>query len=366
VEPKGSRTWSVPIEVRDAPTRVDEVTLSFQEQNGNQPPPFTFPLSIQGVERPTFAYGYQLIDDVQGNLDGKVQRGEGVRLLVKVRNTGKGVSMRTITTLSNLSGVGVFIRKGLFTLDRLAPGEAKNTSFTFDVQPSYAEPTFKLELTVYDDALREYVTEKLEFKVAEAGEAPQTATGTIRVQSQRGVFRSYAADDGPIVGWAPRGSGFTVVGRIQGWYRVLVAPGRPAFIAAKHVTPGGSAMPNKFIARWQVTPPKLTIKVPTHATSEATIRIEGVASDETRVSDLFIFVRNPEAKIDGRKIFYRSNGNAKQGKELRFTTEVPLWPGANYVSVHARENEEVQAQETVIIFRKPAASSSKPKPKAAR
>ena len=41
--------------------------------------------------------------------------------------------------------------------------KVKNASFTFDVQPSYAESSFKLELTVYDDALREYVTEKLEF-----------------------------------------------------------------------------------------------------------------------------------------------------------------------------------------------------------
>lgn len=359
VEPKGSRTWSVPIEVRDAPTRVDDVTLSFQEQNGNAPAPHTFPLSIQGVERPTFAYGYQLIDDVQGNLDGRVQRGESVRLLVKVRNTGKGVSMRTITTVSNLSGAGIFIGKGLFNLDRLAPGEAKNAAFTFDVQPSYAESTFKLELTVYDDALREYVTEKLEFRIFEPGEAPQTATGTVRVASARGVFRSWPGDDGPTVGWAPRGASFAVVGRTQGWYRVTVAPGRPAFIAAKHVTPGGAATPQKFVSRWQVTPPKLTLKVPTHATSEGKIRLEGVASDETRVADLFIFVRNPEAKIEGRKIFYRSNGSSKQNKELRFSAEVPLWPGANYVTVHVRENEEVQAQETVIIFRK---APAKPRP----
>ncbi len=360
VEAKGTRTWSVPIEVRDAPTRIDDVTLSFQEQNGNAPAPYTFPLSIQGVERPTFAYGYQLIDDVQGNLDGRVQRGESVRLLVKVRNSGKGVSMRTITTLSNLSGVGIFIRKGLFNLDRMAPGEAKNASFTFDVQPSYADSTFKLELTVYDDALREYVTEKLEFKVFEPGETPQAATGTVRVSSARGVFRAWPGEDGPTVGFAPRGSGFAVVGRTQGWYRVTVAPGRPAFIAAKHVTPGGAATPQKFVSRWQVTPPKLTVKVPTHATSEGKIRLEGVAGDETRVADLYIFVRNPEAKIEGRKIYYRSNGSSKQNKELRFTAEVPLWPGANYVTVHARESEEVQAQETVIIFRKAAAKTPRP------
>ena len=65
-------------------------------------------------------------------------------------------------------------------------------------------------------------------------------------------------------------------------------------------------------------------------------------------------LRNPDAKIDGRKVFYRSNTAAKNGRELRFESDVPLWPGANYVTVHARENEEVQAQDTLVIFRKPA------------
>jgi carboxyl-terminal processing protease len=355
VEPHSSVTWTVPVDVRDAPTRVDDVTLKFEEANGNVPPPYSFPMSIQGVERPTFAYGYQVIDDVQANQDGKIQRGEQVRLLMKVRNTGKGTSFRTITTLSNLSGVGIFIRKGMFILDKLAPGETKTASFTFDVQPSYTQPSFKLELTVYDDALREFVTDKLEFPVAEADTPPQAAQGTVRVSVGKGVFRAWPAPDAPVVGNAPRGAGFQVTGRTdKGWYRVLVAPQRPAFISAKNVTPGGAATPNKFVPRWQVTPPKLALHVASYATTAASMRIDGVATDESHVADVFVFVRNPDAKIEGRKVFYRSNTAAKNGKELRFDTEIPLWPGANYVTVHARENEEVQAQDTVVIYRKPA------------
>jgi carboxyl-terminal processing protease len=353
IEPGGSRTWSVPTEVRDAPTRIDDIVLRFQEQNGNAPSPFSFPLGIQGLERPSFAYSYQLIDDVQGdNLDGRVQRGEQLRLFVKVKNTGKGTSFRTLTTLTNNSGVGVFIRKGQFVLGEMAPNETKTASFTFDVQTAYSEPTFKLELMVYDDALREYVTDKLEFKIAGSQDPPQAASGTLRINTRRTAFRTWAADDAPIVGWAQRGAGFTAVGRYTGWYRVLVAPDRPAFVAAKDVTPGGTPTPQKFISRWQVTPPKVVVRVPAYATSGKSMRIDGYATDETRVSDLFVFVRNPDAKIDGRKIFYRSNGGARQQRELRFNVDVPLWPGANYVTVHARESEEVQSQETVIIFRK--------------
>ena len=77
-----------------------------------------------------------------------------IRLFVKVKNTGKGTAFRTITTLKNLSGVGIFIRKGRFILNKLSPGETKTASFWLDVQNAYAMSRFKVELTVYDLAGR--------------------------------------------------------------------------------------------------------------------------------------------------------------------------------------------------------------------
>jgi hypothetical protein len=121
---------------------------------------------------------------------------------------------------------------------------------------------------------------------------------------------------------------------------------------ASDVTPGGTAGGPKFQPIWQVSPPQLRVNVPAYATSKPTMRIKGVATDEKQVQDLFIFVRNPDAKISARKIFYLSNRSTTHPKALSFSTDVPLWPGANYVSINARENEDVRAQETVVIFRK--------------
>ena len=48
-------------------------------------------VNIEGKQRPMFAYTYQTIDDQKGsNHDGQVQRGEQVRMLVTVKNIGKG------------------------------------------------------------------------------------------------------------------------------------------------------------------------------------------------------------------------------------------------------------------------------------
>ncbi len=211
---------------------------------------------------------------------------------------------------------------------------------------------FKVELTVYDDALREFVSKKLSFKIAGAKDPPKQAGGTVRINSARADFRPAPAATAELVGHARRGAGFKVQGTYSGWYRVQVAKDRAAFISAKDVTPGGVPTPDRFRSLWQVTPPKLQIKVPTYATSSKTIKIEGRATDQKQVKDLFVFVRNPDAKISARKIYYRSNGKSDHPKTVRFSTVVPLWPGANYISVHARENEDVQAHETVVVFRK--------------
>jgi carboxyl-terminal processing protease len=368
--PGDERSWEVPLRLRDAPTRVDEVKLRFFDDSKTRYPLHRGSLRSKGVDRPVFAYGYQLIDDIKGNLDGQVQRGEHVRLFVRVKNSGKGPAFRAVTRLKNLAGVGIFIRKGRFVLGKLEPGQSKTAAFTFEVQPGYRKRNFKLELAVVDTGLREYVSEKLAFTVAQGSLAPKPAKGWVRVDKPRAEFRAWGAAAAPVVGSAKRGSAFRVLGRTaDGWYRVAATKQRPAFLSPKAVSSSSRAAARRkgFRLRWQVTPPTIALKVPTLATSKPKLRIHGSAHDETRLQDLYIFVRNPKAKISGRKIFYRSNRKSKKPKTIDFAVDVPLWPGANYVTVFARESNDTQSQETVVIFRKvnkPAVAKVKPATKA--
>ena len=351
--PGAERSWEVPLRVRDAVTRVDEVKFRFSDALKTSYPLHREQLNVKGVSRPVFAYGYQLIDDEKGNLDGQVQRGERVRLFVRVKNTGKGPAFRTVTRLKNLAGVGVFIRKGRFVLGRLDPGASKTASFTFEVQPGFQGRHFKVELVVLDPGLREYVSEKIDFPIADSALSIKPEKGGLKVIRPHVDFHAWGAKDAPTVGAARRGSRFKILGRTTtGWYRVAATSSRPAFLSADAVTKIPRVAQSKgFEPRWQVTPPTIVLKVPTYATSAKKLRVHGTARDETRIQDLYLFVRNPEAKIDGRKIFYRSNRKAADSHRLDFAVDVPLWPGPNYVTVFARESNEVQAQETVVIFR---------------
>ena len=69
---------------------------------------------------------------------------------------------------------------------------------------------------------------------------------------------------------------------------------------------------------------------------------------------------NSRAKIDSRKVFYRSNRGSKEERALDFATDLPLWPGTNLVTVVARSNSEVKSTKYLYIYREPARTAQKP------
>ena len=72
--------------------------------------------------------------------------------------------------------------------------------------------------------------------------------------------------------------------------------------------------------------------------------IKGTASDNERLLDGYIFV-------GARKVFYRSNRDGADPKKMSFEADLPLRPGANVVSVVARENPDTTSRKTFVVRR---------------
>ena len=68
------------------------------------------------------------------------------------------------------------------------------------------------------------------------------------------------------------------------------------------------------------------------------------ASDDARLLDAYIFVGS-------RKVFYRSNRNGADPKQMAFDADLPLRPGVNVVTVVARENPDTTTRRTFIVRR---------------
>jgi carboxyl-terminal processing protease len=353
-----SRTWSVPIEVPlRALSRVDTLRLDLGDARGGSRPAGELRVETVGLPRPLFAYGYQVVDTGASGGDGLIQKGERVKLRVDVKNTGVGPAPDAWSTIRNLSGVGVFLNKGRFQLGRIEPGQSRSADFEFEVQSRYAESAFRLELAVYDEKLGDFVSEKLDFAIAAPRALTAVASGFVKTKARSDV-RAGADVASPVVGRLPAGAVVAINGRADGWVRVELA-GRPGFLAAAEVTegdpgPAGAA----FESHLQVTPPVLRLAVDARTTQKDSLTIRGTAVDDRHVSDVFALVRNVEQKIFEKKVFYKSNRKAADPKRAEFEARIPLWPGQNYVTFIARENDEVRASETVILTREGGAATA--------
>jgi carboxyl-terminal processing protease len=200
--------------------------------------------------------------------------------------------------------------------------------------------------------LRESVSEKLKYPVRKGTAGPAAASGAVKVSARTdSVFEGASADSARIA-TAGRSSVFPVTGKLGDWVRVDLGGGRPGFVQSKEVArASGKARLDQLAVRWQVTPPTLSIEVPGYEVKGDTFTLKGKVTDDSKVEDVYIFVSNQDAKIENRKVYYKSNrGSAKPG-QVTFAPTIPLWPGSNLVTVVARENDDVKSSYTMYLYR---------------
>ncbi len=329
---------------RSALTRADGLTLHFQEAR----PAFTFPdpelrVTTHALERPTFSYSYQIVDNRHGNGDGRLQRGEEMTMYMTVRNTGKGRSFDAQANLANLSGAGILLRDGRFTdVSNMNPGDERRFAFTFDVRPELTDPEAKLQLSIVDQDLNESVTEKVRIPVESAATITPKA---VAMKAGPGGAMLYGTPDPSARAFAKLApsTSVNVIAEVAGYLKVSLTPTRFAFAKPADLVPGGA--PSQTVAFQDVmlhAPPSIEATPPALATRESHIKISGEALDGERLLDAYVFV-------GARKVFYRSNRNGPDPKKMSFEADLPLRPGSNVVSVWARETPDTTSRKVFII-----------------
>ncbi len=360
VGPGETKTYTAKMQVpKDALDRVDRLTLEVRDAKSSTARVTPTVVRIDAAPRPVFAYAYQLIDE--GNGDGLVQRGERFKLAVQVKNTGPGATQDAEVMLRNATGDGVVLDKSRASMKDapLAPGQVRDFEFPLATDSTLKGDEVVVELMAYDSALDVQTSQKLKFKVAPSV-AGQPQRGDVTVKAPI-TIRSGASEDTEQVGLASKGASFAAMGSFGPWTKVKLNAGgtRIGFIPSSALSTGGSGT-GSFTQIWNSTPPAIAVNTKALETSNETYKLNGVVTDETHVEDVYIFVSNSRAKIDSRKVYYRSNRGGKDPKSLDFATELPLWPGSNMVTVVARSNSEVRSVKTMYVFRDPPRTAQKP------
>jgi carboxyl-terminal processing protease len=353
-EIEGHRVGSTAPVAKDAPrichipkealTRADGVKIHFDEARGHAPADAEVRATVRALERPTFAYTYDIADNRDGaNGDGRIQRGEGCTMYLTVKNIGKGRSYESQANVKNLSGDGLLLHEGRFDISNMMPGETRRVAFTFDVvQPP--DPEVKLELSISDDDLREGVGEKIRMPISPV--TPLTAANTAVKAKAAGASLLASPDAGALVfGKLPAGVAAQEVGTTGEWAKVNLGNNRFAFVHASEVEAGGSpAQVVAFDETMAHAPPDLDLNAAVLATRDTHTPLKGTASDVERLLDAYVFVGS-------RKVFYRSNRNGQDAKRMPFEADLPLRPGVNIVTIVARENPDTTSHKTFIIRR---------------
>ncbi len=395
VDPGKSRTWTTPMgwcetegykagstatAPKDAPrvcripkdshTRADAIKIKFEEAHEHVPADAELRTTVKALPRPSFAYSYQVVDDVEGNGDGSLQVGEKASIYLTVKNIGEGKSYETEASLHNLSGEGLLLRDARLDISNMAPGEERRVRFTFDVQSMLKEPEAKVQLAIRDTDLRETASERIVMPIRAPLQIGK-ADGTFKAETQAIGLFEYPSMAAKPFGQLPAGGILGVTGAIASagsdWVRVDLGSGRFAFAPKAQGKMGTGKVPPpkpaKAVASAQAktagapatngqpwldllshSPPSIEVDALDLVTRTDKAKLKGFATDGDRVLDVYVFV-------GGRKVYYRSNKSGADPKKAAFDLDVPLRPGVNYVSVWARESSETVQRKIFVVRR---------------
>lgn len=329
-------------------SRTDGIRLEWSESHGHVPTTEPLRVSVQGLERPVFAYGWQFAEQARGgNGDGRVQPGEDFTLYLTIKNVGRGRSFHTLANLKNLSGAGVLLRDARFTIDNVMPGEERRVAFTFRVNETFSERELKLELDIEEHDLRDVTVQRIRVPI-EREALPVTAQSGVFTAARDIELREQPLPAARVVLRAPAGVAMPILGASGDFVRVDVGAGRPAWVLR---TDGGARVPGATAPGARLSyvlhnsPPLIeTDGLQNLSVRGASVTLRGTSTDENRVLDMYIFV-------GPNKVFYRSNRDGADPRRFGWEAPLPLRPGANLVTVVAREDDDVTARRVYVIRR---------------
>ncbi len=343
-------------------SRTDRIDFNVVSQHGAklaEGSQRSIDIAAEGIPRPAFSYGYQIIDDpalvagaseIRGNGDGLVQIGERVHLRVWVQNAGAGDAQDARVQLRNGSGDAVFLHEGRGKIGELQIGKHDFVDLDFEVQKATRE--VDLQLTVNDNKIGEYVTEEIVFPIS----APLDFSGSKQGATITGAVDLYAAPrpDAPRIAAVAEGQRFASLGAADGWHKLEIGKNQVAYARAEDLRVDSAVprKPGKAEVVYAVSPPKITLTgVPSQTAGESVV-VSGLATDGEQVRDLYITVYNPSRNLFGsaEKVFYEAAADPTTGR-LEFSAEVPLQPGNNIIDVYARENDQVTGVERMWVLR---------------
>lgn len=305
VNPGDKRSWKTTFEIpKWSLTREDTVSLKFEDGNDSQIPDYNFTADTSGLERPLYSFNYEIVDDGRygssGNGNGIAEPGEVIVFRAKVKNIGRGASEKTILTLKNNSGDKIYLEKGRAEFENLAPGEAREAAFTFDVKNT--DTPLDLELQIVDDVFKEGLIGK--------AVVPGNTDGSVFVKKESKVtvpeadtpIRGGGYKEAPIIALSEKGATFNGLGQNGDWVKIKLNENSAGWINKNKVVisePSVPAQPSGSPAFMETfeAPPVISIRGMPVSTASRVITLNGDVNDRDGIELVSVFIGDDKVAL---------------------------------------------------------------------
>jgi carboxyl-terminal processing protease len=320
---------------RNMMDRADAILVELEEAHGHVPAPVEVRATIQALPAPRFAYGLQVADNINGNGDGRVQRGEEVTLYFTVKNVSDVDSFEVQANLQNKSGEGVLLHDGRFQRDSLRAGEEWVVPFSFQVLPEFDDDEATLLLGVLDTELGISAGHKLKVPIlAQTGAITELSTKRAVSVKPGTEIREWPGDGAPAIATVTESVPLLLTAKKGAFARIDLGGGRPGWVAASATSRAEGPVAKEASLAWvtgNAAPQIEFAEIDSYVTRDEVFRVQGKAIDNQRVRDLYI-------STSRHKVYYESNQGSANQRELAFDAEIPVHPGMNTIMVFVRED----------------------------
>lgn len=346
VNPGEKRSWKTSFEIpKWSLTREDSVALEFEDGNDSRIPEYRFTAKSFGLEKPLYAFNYEIVDDGRfgssGNGNGIPEPGEVIAFLAKVKNMGPGGSEKTILTLKNNSGDKIFLEKGRAEFENLAPGETKEAAFTFDVKNT--DSPLDLEIQIVDDVFKEGLIGKTVIPGNAKGPVFKKEDTTVTVAAPDTPIRGGSYNEAPIIALAGQGTAFSGLGESGGWVKIKINESSAGWINKENVVISETAGPRQPLGSTRLqeifeAPPVIRVSGLPVSTDSGTITLSGDVND-----------------VDGIELVSVYLGDDKVALLPSTKTEVPvsvnleLEDEVNLITIIAKDSKGLLSRQSFVV-----------------
>ncbi|MFP4600441.1 MAG: MXAN_5808 family serine peptidase [Persicimonas sp.] len=348
IEPGQSKEWSVDVEVpKDSASRHDRVDFELSGPTSSFGDPVHKPLRIVGLDRPQFAFAYEILD---GNGDGLLQKGEEVTLRTLVKNLGPADSNETMVYLKNKAGEAVYLEKGRVSIDTIEAGGEKVAEFTFKIKETPDSDYIDLEVDVFDNVFRDFVHKKIRIPHAASDQKLGEAKGLATVKKGPTELYLAASERADVAAVAQSGAKLPVLGQMGDWLKVDLDR-RKAWIKKSDVdhdsTSSGEL--SGVERRNHFQSPQVELDPDTMMTSENSVPLNAIVTDDSSIKDYYIFVFNrvDRTNVNTRKLDYTKVGDDR----AEIASNIPLFEGMNRISIVVRDEDGMQTTQDAYVYR---------------